>query len=823
MNERILSAAASRFYSPLAPFVAILVAALGATTTTQAQTNNYFGTNGTLNGSVWSTNPAGPYNAALDTTGGALINFDNPTGTPVTGASIAVAGINATANTTLTGTSGTITNLSNAVIPINVASGVTLDFSTQPFTTSGTAGYNFTGPGVLALAGGAYGGGFTINSGTVILRGVNAMGGAAGNTLTINGGTIAASGDRNLSGKYDGGITVGGNFTLGATTGLATSAATLTFNNTMSLGAATRTITIGGNGVYTLGGVISGATGTGLVVDATAGGRLTLTALNSYDGGTTIKSGILADGNATSGHTDTFGSGPITLGDTTGNKDATIYGFVASSTANEFSGDLTVAAGSSGNTLAIAGFNTEMLFTGSVALNNSLTLANGNLGKRITLSGQITQISDGTAITITNGATITGTAATAATTGQALLSGGVVIGTGGLTLANNAGQLFTVGTGNITSTTTGNLTLNANSTGNFTVSATSINHTGSITNSGSSNGTTTIGGTIGSNVTGLIQNSATSNMVLTVANPAFTGGTTVTAGILNLRNANSLQNSVVNMNGGSLRFGSGAFPSVALGGLVGSGNVNLNDTQGTPAAVALTIGNSNGQNATYSGGLSNTNGNATLTKAGSNTQTLSGNNTYTGATLITAGTLIVDGSLTSAVTVNAGTFGGSGSTTGNVTVGNSAGGHDAFIAPGSSAGNFTTTGSLSLLSDATYAFELNGTTGIADKLVANGVSLNSSAVFSFTLLGGTSGLAVNDTFTIIDNTSGGNISGEFSNLTAGGTFDAGGGLTFAVSGSPGVYGNDLILTLETIPEPQTWALLTLSLTTAMVLRRRRIS
>ena len=312
-------------------------------------------------------------------------------------------------------------------------------------------------------------------------------------------------------------------------------------------------------------------------------------------------------------------------------------------------------------------------------------------------------------------------------------------------------------------------------------------------------------------------------------NNTHTGTTSILAGTIRLTTPLALQHSAfdttgANGAGSSLDISAAASNgTLTLGGLAGGVDLASANITGFPSVTNLRLNPQFGRSYTYEGAIADGTAPRSLTKTGAGAQILSGNNTYTGATLITAGTLIVDGSLTSAVTVNAGTFCGSGSTTGNVTVGNSAGGHDAFIAPGSSAGNFTTTGSLSLLSDATYAFELNGTTGIADKLVANGVSLNSSAVFSFTLLGGTSGLAVNDTFTIIDNTSGGNISGEFSNLTAGGTFDAGGGLTFAVSGSPGVYGNDLILTLETIPEPQTWALLTLSLTTAMVLRRRRIS
>jgi autotransporter-associated beta strand protein len=58
-----------------------------------------------------------------------------------------------------------------------------------------------------------------------------------------------------------------------------------------------------------------------------------------------------------------------------------------------------------------------------------------------------------------------------------------------------------------------------------------------------------------------------------------------------------------------------------------------------------------------------------LTKSTSGTVTLSGANSYTGPTVINAGTLQVDGSLSaSAVTVNAGTLAGVGTITGPVTL-----------------------------------------------------------------------------------------------------------------------------------------------------------
>ena len=264
-----------------------------------SQTQNYFGASGTFSGNVWSTNPAGPYTSALATTDGAVINFGNTATTGVTGASIAVAGINATQNVTINTIGGTISNYNNGIVTINVSDNMTLDLSTQGITNSVTAGYIKSGGGVLAMAGNTYGGGFTLNAGTLIARGVNAMGGnATPGTLTINGGTIAPiTSAKDFSNKFSN-IIIGGDFTLGATTGLATSAAALTFNTNTSLGASTRKITIGGTGTYTWSGVISGDAGVGLTVDATAVGILKLSGTNTYTGVTTVNSGTINLGNS---------------------------------------------------------------------------------------------------------------------------------------------------------------------------------------------------------------------------------------------------------------------------------------------------------------------------------------------------------------------------------------------------------------------------------------------------------------------------------------------------------------------------------------------
>ena len=201
-----------------------------------------------------------------------------------------------------------------------------------------------------------------------------------------------------------------------------------------------------------------------------------------------------------------------------------------------------------------------------------------------------------------------------------------------------------------------NLRIEENNTGSgsITFSTASLNNTGAITNAGTgAAGTTvTISSVIGGNVTGLTQ-SGINKLALSGASPAFIGDTTLTTGTLNLQNINSLQSSVLNMNGGSVTFGTSAtvgLTSVALGGLSGSVNINLNNFLTVPTAVNLTLGNSNASyagntlNPTYSGILSSANGAASLTKVGSNTQTLTGASTYMGPTAVNGGMLDLGGS-----------------------------------------------------------------------------------------------------------------------------------------------------------------------------------
>ena len=179
-----------------------------------------------------------------------------------------------------------------------------------------------------------------------------------------------------------------------------------------------------------------------------------------------------------------------------------------------------------------------------------------------------------------------------------------------------------------------------------------------LTLSNTSSGNTTLSGTISdSSSTGqlalVVNNSGPGMTTLSAAN-TFSGGLTLSAGMLDLNNANAAGNSTVAMSGGTLAFSTG-IGNFTFGGLSGSGNITLADTGSNP--VTLLVG-SNNAGATYSGVLSGSGG---LTKIGSGVQTLNAAQAYTGTTVIIAGTLQVSGAGTLGtgngnLTVNGGTL-----------------------------------------------------------------------------------------------------------------------------------------------------------------------
>ncbi|MFT3746472.1 MAG: hypothetical protein QM785_19550 [Pyrinomonadaceae bacterium] len=264
----------------------------------------------------WGSSAAGPF--ATGWTAGDDANFTTTSLiTYVT--NTAVGNINVTNNSTVTMTSAGTFSTGALVRTLDVGAGSILDFAGQSISTTAGTGFVKSGGGIYFTSNGnAYPGGFTLNGGTVIIGGVNALGNAG--PLVINGGTLAANATRNITARYSS-VSVGGDFTLGAvTTGVPTangsSTANITFADSFGLGAATRTITIGSNAIYTLSGAITGAAGTGLSVSNASGatGSLVLSGPNTFPGPFTLNSGsvTLSNTNTYAGKT-TVSGGTLNL------------------------------------------------------------------------------------------------------------------------------------------------------------------------------------------------------------------------------------------------------------------------------------------------------------------------------------------------------------------------------------------------------------------------------------------------------------------------------------------------------------------------------
>ena len=232
--------------------------------------------------------------------------------------------------------------------------------------------------------------------------------------------------------------------------------------------------------------------------------------------------------------------------------------------------------------------------------------------------------------------------------------------------------------------------------------------------------------------------------------------------------------------------------SLGIGSLEGTGLVYLGSNH-------LDIG-SNNLSTAFSGEISDRGGvGGSLSKSGTGTLTLASANTYTGATAVNAGSLLVNnpsgsGTGTGAVAANAGVLGGDGTIAGAVTIGTGSG-SGAFLAPGAASsqiGTLTIQGSLAFNADGVCQVELNSSTAQADEVIGNGIVISAGAQFNLADLGGGT-LPIGTTLTAISNTAATPIAGAFSNLADGATITLGANhLQASYSGGDG---NDLTLTV----------------------------
>ena len=233
---------------------------------------------------------------------------------------------------------------------------------------------------------------------------------------------------------------------------------------------------------------------------------------------------------------------------------------------------------------------------------------------------------------------------------------------------------------------------------------------------------------------------------------------------------------------------------VTVGSIEGTGNIFLGRRN-------LTVG-SNNLSTVFSGIIQDgrLGPGGSLTKIGTGKLTLTGANLYSGGTTIKSARLLVNntsgsGTGTGPVFVNGGALGGNGSVAGAVTVGDG-GGRAAFLAPGPNAtvvGRLTIQSGLTFNSDATYKIQINSAAATTDKVLANGVTINTGAQFIMEDLGAGM-LSPGTVFTIINNTAASPIAGRFSNLADGLTLTNNAN-TYRVNYQGG-DGNDLTLTVQ---------------------------
>lgn len=231
---------------------------------------------------------------------------------------------------------------------------------------------------------------------------------------------------------------------------------------------------------------------------------------------------------------------------------------------------------------------------------------------------------------------------------------------------------------------------------------------------------------------------------------------------------------------------------------VGTGGNNLNLGTG-----AVTIGTNTTRTVTVDAGVLTFGGalgggtNVSLTKAGTGTLALNGISTYTNTT-----------------TVSAGTLRGTGTVAGDLQVNNTA----TLAAGDGGIGTFTVGGAADFQNGSSFVFELNTTSQTYDLLVANGLTIGSTAAISFSDLGGTA-LTLGTQITLISNTSGSAISGAFNGYAEGYEFTLGPNI-FKTSYIGGIGGNDLTLT-AVVPEPSVVALFAAGIGLLAFMRRRR--
>lgn len=647
---------------------------------------------------------------------------------------------------------------------------------------NGSSGLTKLGAGTLILSGSnSYTGSTAISAGVLEARHANALGTTAAGTTVSDGATLALSNSiaigaetlglsgngssssgalRNISGTNS----ISGAVTLNANSRIQSDAGTLTI--TGGITGTGRALTIAGAGATTLSssGLNTSTGGTLLKTDA---GILTISAASNYTGGTTVTGGTL-----TASHNSALGTGAVTItsgtvqassGITLGN-DFTIgapggAGSLTTLQSWDFTGQNTAAATSSANVTAI-GLNTDVAYN---ILTRGATANASAAGNSFRTTGfQNNGISTANTDYFQWQIASTGANAFSLSTLDARFAG-----TSTFRASPGVSAQFAYSLDNSTYTLIGSpfsLTADTAMPQIDLSGITALQGLGSdatITLRYYASGNTTSGGW-GFNSPGAGQNG------LELRGTVGTGGPSTGSATLGLTTA---------------------------GTATYSGNLTIHGAATLTAATGAT--------ATFSGAFS---GSGNVTKTGLGTVLLTGNADHSGGTIVSAGTLLVNGSHASAVTVSTGaTLGGNGTISGLATLNSSA-----TLSPGNSLGNLNFNGGLVLQAGSSVNMEINGATvgqfdtiNVTSGSLAYGGTLN--LVFGYTP-------TVNSTYTLFTGASVASATGDFATLSFNNPEYAG---TFAPATGT--------LTLTAIPEPKTWALLGLGASFLLWQIRRRKS
>ena len=480
---------------------------------------------------------------------------------------------------------------------ISLAGSSTIDTNGNPFSIS--TAISGTGPLIK------------ISSGMLTLSGTNSYTGST----TISAGTLLINGNNSLPSTSN--VSNSGALVFNQS-GTATSSGIISGGGSLTM-QGSGTLILSGSNTYTLGTSVTAGT-LSITTDANLG---TGTSALSLGAGATLQ----ANGSSTlSSHTITL-AGATTI-DTNSNP------FLIS-TAISGSGPLTkISAG----TLTLSGNNT---YTGSTSVNAGILAitTDANLGtgtSSLTLSAGATLQANGSSSLSSHTITLAGSS-TIDTNGNPFSISTAISGTGPLTKISS-GTLTLSGTNSYTGSTTisaGTLLINGNS---------SLPAASDVANGGAlvfnQVGTATSSGTISGG--GSLTMQGTGTLILS-GNNTYTTDTTVTAGTLAITTDANLGagTSALNLSAGTTLQANGS-SSLSSHTITLGGAVNF-DTNGNSFIISSVIS-----------------GSGPITHINSGTLTLSGPNTYTSPTTITAGILAVTtdanlGAGSSALTLDAGT------------------------------------------------------------------------------------------------------------------------------------------------------------------------